>query len=90
MQHHTGDLEAFYRADLLPSVGLISQNRMAQRCQMDAELVSPACAWVQEYMGGQFAKAMVDLIFRHGFFWSRRMGRELFPFLFITANCQLD
>ena len=60
MQHHAGDLDALYRADLLPAVGLISQNRMAQRCQMDAELVSPACAWVQQHMGGQFAEAMVD------------------------------
>jgi len=46
MQHHAGDLDAFYRADLLPAIGLISQNWMAQGCQMDAELVSPACAWV--------------------------------------------
>src|SRR2546426_4464815 len=90
MQHHAGDLDAFYRTDFPPSIGLISQYWMAQGCQMDTELVSPACAWVQEHMGGQFAEAMVDLVFRHGFLWSRRVGGELFPFLPVTANRQLD
>jgi hypothetical protein len=90
MQHHAGDLHAFHFADFPPSIGLISQYWMAQGCQMDAELVSPACAWVQEHMGGHFAEAMVDLVFRHGFLWSRRVGRELFPFLPVTANRQLD
>ena len=90
MQHHAGNLDALYRADLLPAVGLISQNWMAQGCQMDAELVSPACARVQQHMGGQFAEAMVDFIFRHGFLGSRRVGRELFPFLPVTANRQFN
>src|ERR1043165_1481110 len=90
MQHHTGDLDAFYRTDLLSAIGLISQNWMTQRRQMDAKLVSPACARVQQHMGGQFAKAMFDLIFRYGFFWSRRVSRKFFPFFPVTANCQLD
>src|SRR5215510_9358203 len=90
MQHHTGDLDAFYLADFLPTIGLISQNWIAQRCQMDAELVSSACSRIQQHMGGQFAKAMVDLIFRYGFFWSRCVSGKLFPFLLVTTNCQLD
>ena len=57
---------------------------------MDAKLVRPACTRVQQHMGGQFAEAMVDLVFRHGLLGSRRMGREFFPFLPITADRQLD
>ena len=69
MQHHARDLDIFYHADFLPAIGLISQNRMAQGCQMDTELMRPACAWVQQDMGSQFAESMVNLVFRHGFLW---------------------
>ena len=46
MQHHARDLDILYHADFLSAVGLISKNRMAQGCQMDTELMRPACTWV--------------------------------------------
>lgn len=73
MQHHARDLDILYHADFLSAVGLISQNRMAQGCQMDTELMRPACTWVQENMGGQFSETMVNLVFRHRFLWACRV-----------------
>jgi hypothetical protein len=87
MQHHAGNFDVLYRADLLSAIGLISQNWMAQGCQMDAELVRPACTWAEQHMGSQFSEAMIDFIFRHRFLGSRRVGRELFPFFLVFVKC---
>src|SRR5688572_10047821 len=63
---------------------------MTKGGQMDAKLVSPSGAWIQQHMGSQFTEAMIDLIFHHRCFGSSRMGREFFPFLCITADSHLN
>jgi len=91
MQHHAGDLDAFYRARLLPAIGLISQNWMAQGCQMDAELVGPACAWVQQAHGRAQLPSDGSTLYSVTDSFGRAVWRRtFFRFLPVTANRQLD
>ena len=74
MQHHSFDLESLNATYLPPSVSQVPKDRVAERVEMDAQLMSPSRSRVQQDVGGNLAVSMVHLVFRYRFFGPRRAG----------------
>src|SRR3989442_131809 len=95
MQHRPLDGQVADRADLAPAVGLIAEDGMAERDQVDSDLMCAACPGMYLHKSCLIARslrpeALHDLELRDRVARRGRPGRELLPVFGVASDGQLD
>jgi hypothetical protein len=90
MEHDSRNLDVIDTTDFSPSIGRIAENRMPQRRKMHTELMGSTRPGIEQDMSGNFSVPLIHLIFRHGFSWTGRPGRYLFPLFGVSSDRQFD
>src|SRR3989442_15533621 len=95
MQHRPLNGHAADRAALPPAVGLIAEDGMAERDQVDPDLMRAACPGMYLHKSCLIArslrpKALHDLELRDRVARRGRPGREFLPIFGVASDGQLD